>query len=126
MTLEELLTEDLPLAKFYYSRYKHNKYPEVIVFDAKYPGIKGQKSFGEREDVLGWNLNYYINKKEAIESINDINDFASLLTDDGQERYRRIKKFFPEQASLIRRYIKKHIKHTRFKGKNGLWEKGEL
>ena len=131
MTLNEAfetstLLEDLPVVKFYYKDHKNDKYPEVIAFDTAYKGRKGQKTYGEREDILGWNLNYYSNKKEAIESINDINDFASLLTNDKEEKYKRIKNFFSPQAKLLRRYKKNSIRFLRVKDKDGLWKKESL
>ena len=118
--------EELDIIKFYYKGWNGDKYPEVIVFDDKYPGKRGEKSYGEREDVLGWNLNYYGNKEEAIESINDINDFASLLSDNKEDRYKRVKKLFKDQAKLIRRYKKSGIKFMRKKSREGNWEKGEI
>jgi hypothetical protein len=130
MTLNEalstsLLLEDIPLVKFYYKNWKNDKYPEVMAFDTEYPGREGQKSYGERKDLLGWNLNYYKNKKEASDSINDINDFADLLSKNKEEKYKRIKYFFPEQSSLLRRYKKNSIKFLRVKDKDGLWKRKE-
>jgi len=128
MTLNEAinLVEDIPTVKFYYSHYHNDKYPEVMAFDTKYKGRKGQKTYGEREDVLGWNLNYYDNKEDAQKSIQEINDFAEMLSKNKEEKYKRVKYFFPKQAELIRRYKKNGIKFLRTKGKDGLWHKGEI
>jgi hypothetical protein len=128
MKLEDVITllEELPTAKFYYKEYKHDKIPEVLVFDTKYKGRKGQKSYGEREDVLGWNLNYYKNRKEAEDTIKDIDDFASLFSKNKEEKYRRIKYFFKPQSDLLRRYKKEAMKFIRIKDKDGLWKKKEL
>lgn len=131
MTLKEvceisILLEDIPLVKFYYKEYKHDKFPEVLAFDKEYKGRKGQKSYGERRDLLGWNLNYYKNKKEAMNTIRDIDDFATLLSKDKEEKYKRIKYFFPEQSALLRRYKKNSIKFLRKKDTDGLWKSEEL
>jgi hypothetical protein len=125
MTIDEVITllEDIPLVKFHYKNYKNDKNPEVLAFDNAYKGRKGQKNYGEREDLLGWNLNYYKNKKEAEDTIRDIDDFASLLSKNKEEKYKRIKYFFPDQAKLIRRYQKNAIKFLRIKDKDGLWKK---
>lgn len=131
MTLKEALStstllEDIPTIKFLYKNYKNDKFPEVMAFDTEYKGRKGQKSYGERKDVLGWNLNYYKNRKEAEDTIKDINDFADLLSKNKEEKYKRIKKLFPDQHKLLRRYIKNAMKFIRIKDKDGLWKKGDI
>ena len=69
-----------------------------------------KKSYGKRSDVLGWNLNYFINKEYAEKAIDDIDSFARLLSGNNKlEKYERIKKLFPEQAAFIRRYNKVFI-----------------
>lgn len=117
-----ILNEALELVKFYYANYKHNKRPRVKVLDFVYPGIRGQKTYGKRKDLLGWNINYYKNKKYAIKAIDEIDSFARLLGAKNKEKYERIKHFYPEQAKLLRRYNKKHVKHL--KRKDGwFWKK---
>ena len=123
MKLKELLEEGLPVIKFHYKDCKHDKHPKVLLYDDNYPGKKGEKGYGTREDKLGWNLNYYSNADEAIESINDINDFAKLLSKNKEERYKRIKYFFPEQSKLLRRFKKSRIKFLRSRGEDGIWRK---
>lgn len=118
------LTEELQYIKFAYKNYKNDKRPKVKVLDYKYKGIPGQKTYGERDDLLGWNLNYIKNKKMAIKAIDDIDSFARALSANKEEKYRRIKYFFPEQAKLIRRYMRDHIKGM--KVKDGiLWKKAD-
>lgn len=119
------VNEALAYVKFKYDNYKEDPKPRVKVLDFKYPGQEGQKTYGQRDDVLGWNLNYYTNKKEAKRAIDDIADFASLLAANKLEMYRRIRAFFPEQAKLIRRYNRDYIKGA--KEKRGiLWRRADL
>ena len=77
---------------------------------------------------MGWNINYFQNKRYARRAIDEIDSFARLLATNNKEKYKRIKDFFPEQAKLIRRYQKKHVKGL--KRKDGVfWKKtdyGEL
>lgn len=123
--VEESVNEELAYVKFKYSNYKEDPRPRVKVLDFRYPGQPNQKNYGKRDDLLGWNLNYYSNKKEAKAAIDDIADFASLLAANKLEMYRRIKAFFPEQAKLIRRYNREHIKGE--KEKRGiLWRRADL
>lgn len=110
MKLRELLNEDLAYVKFKYDNYKNDPTPRVKVLDTEYPGIKGQKTYGQRKDLLGWNINYFKNKRYAKQAIDDITSFAKLLSADNKEMYDRIKYFFPEQAKFIRRYMMRHVK----------------
>tara|TARA_Y100000310_G_scaffold345026_1_gene461262 strand:+ start:4584 stop:4982 length:399 start_codon:yes stop_codon:yes gene_type:complete len=111
------INEALQLIKFHYSNYKHNKRPRVKVLDYEYPGIKGQKTYGKRNDLLGWNINYFKNKKYARKAVDEIDSFARMLGAENEEKYKRIKYFFPEQAKFIRRYMRKHIKGLKRKDK---------
>lgn len=107
------VNEELEYIKFKYNNYKNDKNPRVKVLDFKYPGIKGQKTYGQREDVLGWNINYVEGgkeaKKEAKDGIDDIADFTDLLGGNNREKYERIVTMFPQAAEFLRRYMKKHI-----------------
>ena len=48
-----------------------------------------------------------------------------MLSANKEEKYKRIKYFFPEQAKFIRRYMRKHIKGL--KVKDGiLWKKTDF
>ena len=116
------LNEALNLVKFHYSNYKHDKRPRVKVLDYEYPGIPGQSTYGHRRDLLGWNINYFSNKRYAKKAIDEIDSFARLWNADRKEKYERIKAFFPEQAKFIRRYMRKHIKGLK-KKKGLLWRK---
>jgi len=125
MKIRELLDEGLTYVKFKYSNYNQDPVPRVKVLDYKYPGQEGQKTYGQREDMLGWNLNYFKNKKYAKQAIDDIADFASLLSANKLEMYRRVKAFFPEQAKLMRRYQRAYVKGL--KSKRGiLWRKADI
>jgi len=115
------LYETLELVKFHYSNYKNDKRPRVKVLDFEYPGQAGQKTYGKRRDLLGWNINYFSNKKYARKAIDDIDTFARLLSANNKEKYKRIKYFYPKQAEFIRRYMRKHIKGM--KRKDGWWWK---
>lgn len=117
------IDESLQFVKFTYDNYKEDKHPKVKVLDFKYKGQVGQKTYGKRDDLLGWNLNYFSNKKYAQKAIDDIDSFARMLgANSGKEKYDRIKYFFPEQAKLIRRYMRKHIKNIKYKLGKFFWK----
>lgn len=130
MKLEEaLLTESLPLIKFKYVDWKNTlklpnkrlaKTPRVQVLDLKYPGRKGQKTYGQREDVLGFNINYYKERRKGKDALDDIDSFARLLRADNKEKYKRIKDFYPDAIPYIRRYKKNSIVNLKVK-KGLLW-----
>jgi hypothetical protein len=117
------LNEALQSVRFHYSNYKHDPNPKVKVLDYEYPGRSGQKTYGARRDLLGWNTNYFENKEEASRSIDEIDSFARLLASNNKEKYERVKIFFPEQAAFLRRYIREHIKGIKVKKDDGLWHK---
>lgn len=121
MKIRKLL-EELAYIKFKYSNYKEDPIPKAKILDFKYPGISGQKTYGQRNDLLGWNLNYFNNRKYAEKAIDDITSFAKMLSANKEEMYKRIKHFYPEQAKYIRRYNRKYIKGLKQKI-NGLWRK---
>lgn len=110
VTPVENLNEELQFIKFHYDNYKNDKRPRVKALDFEYPGKEGQKTYGQRKDILGWNLNYYKNPKEAKRTIDEIDSFARLLDVNKKDKYNRLKDFFPDQFALIRRYMRKHIK----------------
>jgi len=116
------IDESLELIKFDYTNYKHDPRPNVKVLDFMYPGKEGQKTYGKRRDILGWNINYFSNRKYAEKAVDEIDSFARLLDADDKEKYDRIKDFFPEQMKIIRRYNKKHVKRLKVK-KDGKWIK---
>lgn len=113
MKLNEILNdkiyEDLQLVKFKYSNYKQDPKPKVKVLDFQYPGQPHQKTYGQRDDLLGFNLNYFKNKKYAAKAIDDIDGFARLLSANNKEKWKRLKYFYPEVLKYIRRYNRKHI-----------------
>lgn len=109
------LNEALQYIKFNYANYKHDKTPRVKVLDFEYPGREGQKTYGQRRDLLGWNINYYKNKSYAKRAVDEIDSFTRLLGGNDKEKYERIKTFFPEQAEFLRRYMRKHIKNLKTK-----------
>jgi len=112
-----LLKEDLNMVKFKYSNFKEDPHPVVKVLDFSYPGQKGQKTYGQREDLLGFNLNYFKNKKYAASAIDDIDGFARLLSANKQEKWKRMKYFYPEVAKFVRRYQRQHIHNIKHKQK---------
>jgi hypothetical protein len=115
------ITEALQTVKFRYTNYRKDPTPEVKVLDTEYPGRPEQKTYGQRADVLGWNVNYFGNKKEAEKTLDEIDSFARLLAGDKKEKYERVKAFFPEQAEHLRRYIKDKCKGVRVK-EDDLWK----
>jgi len=127
--VEKYYTEGLEYVKFKYTNYKNDKTPQVKVLDFEYPGIKGQKTYGKRKDVLGWNINYVEGgraaKREAINGIDDIADFTELLGGSSREKYERIVTMFPQAAEFLRRYMRDHI--TGLKHKKGImWKRTDI
>lgn len=115
--IEEKLYEDLQLVRFKYDNYKQDPTPKVKVLDFKYPGKPGQSTYGERPDMLGFNLNYFKNKRYANRAIDEIDGFARLLSADKSEKYKRLKYFYPEVLKFIRRYNRQHVSNLKRKGK---------
>ena len=115
--LDNKLYEDLQLVKFKYDNYKQDPRPRVKVLDFTYPGQPHQKTYGQREDLLGFNLNYFKNKKYATKAIDDIDGFARMLSSNNKEKWQRLKYFYPEVMKHIRRYQRKHIKSLKQKDK---------
>jgi hypothetical protein len=118
--LENNLYEDLNLVKFKYSNYKEDPSPKVKVLDFEYPGQKGQKTYGKRKDLLGFNLNYFKNKRYAARAIDEIDGFARLLSANKKEKYQRLKYFYPEVTKFIRRYQRQYINNIKHK-KRFIW-----
>lgn len=122
----KVLKEELQLIKFKYNgKNRTIKKPKVKLFDPYYKGRPEQKTYGQRNDLLGWSLSHVKNKKEAEKIIDDIMDFASMLSVDSKEAYKRIKYFYPKQAEFIRRYIRKHVKNLKSKEDNK-WKKSDF
>lgn len=109
------LNEDLQTVKFFYKNWHSDKFPKVLVLDTEYKGRPGQSTYGQRDDVLGWNVNYFENKEEAVRTINDIDTFARMISVDKEEKYKRVRYFFPEQSSYIRRYSREFIRGLKAK-----------
>ena len=115
---EKELNEDLNLIKFKYSsKDRTDPNPKVKVLDYEYPGQKGQKTYGQREDLLGFNINYFKNPRYARRAIDEIDGFARLLSADKKEKYTRLKYFYPEVTKFIRRYQRQHINNIKHKKK---------
>ena len=120
--IENKLYENLNLVKFkYQSDNSHDPSPKVKVLDFEYPGRKGQKTYGKRKDLLGFNLNYFKNKKYAERAIDDIDGFARLLSANKKEKYQRLKYFYPEVTKFIRRYKRQNISNIKHK-KKFIWK----
>lgn len=120
--IENKIYEDLQLVRFKYTNYKEDPKPRVKVLDFTYPGQPHQKTYGQRNDLLGFNLNYFKNKKYASKAIDDIDGFARLLSANNKEKWQRLKHFYPEVLQHIRRYNRQHIKGLKQK-KGILWRK---
>lgn len=121
------LRESLELIKFSYANHSKesadSKRPRVKVLDYEYKGQPHQKTYGQRKDLLGWNISYYKNKRYARKALDEIDSFARLLGAENKEKYFRISYFFPEQAELLRRYNRKHIYNLKRRNAIGLWSK---
>jgi hypothetical protein len=115
--LESKLYEDLQLVKFKYANFKKDPNPKVKVLDFEYPGRPGQKTYGQRKDLLGFNLNYFKNSRYASRAIDEIDGFARLLSADKKEKYERLKYFYPDVLKFIRRYNRDHISGMKRKGR---------
>ncbi|RLD64030.1 MAG: hypothetical protein DRJ01_02165 [Bacteroidetes bacterium] len=115
--LEDKLNEDLNFVKFKYSNYKEDPKPKVKVLDFEYPGQVGQKTYGDREDLLGFNINYFKNPRYAKRAIDEIDGFARLLSANKKEKYKRLKYFYPEISKFIRRYQRQYISNLKHKKK---------
>ncbi len=114
--LDSKLYEDLQLVKFKYANFKNDPNPKVKVLDYEYPGRVGQKTYGQRKDLLGFNINYFSNPRYAKRAIDEIDGFARMLSADNKEKYSRLKYFYPEVTSYIRRYNREHISKLKNKG----------
>lgn len=128
MKLKELLSdlnEGLLYVKFKYDNFKQDPRPRVKVLDFEYPGQEDQKTYGQRKDLLGWNINYFSNKKQAKEAIDDIADFARLLAANKLEMYKRIRDLFPEQAKYLRRYNRNFVQGIKER-KGILWRRADI
>lgn len=115
--LKSKLYEDLQLVKFKYKNFKNDPTPRVKVLDFEYPGIPGQKTYGQRKDILGFNINYFKNPKYASRAIDEIDGFARMLSANKEEKYKRLKYFYPEVLKYIRRYNRDYISNIKTKGK---------
>ena len=116
--LEDKLNEDLNFVKFKYSSEDRNDpRPKVKVLDFEYPGQVGQKTYGDREDLLGFNINYFKNPRYAKRAIDEIDGFARLLSANKKEKYQRLKYFYPEVTKFIRRYQRQYISNLKHKKK---------
>lgn len=122
--LENKLYENLNLVKFKYTNYKEDPTPKVKVLDFEYPGQKGQKTYGQRKDLLGFNLNYFKNSRYASRAIDEIDSFARMLSANKKEKWTRLKYFYPEVVEFIRRYNREHIKNIKHK-KRFIWKNAE-
>jgi len=120
MKLKDAINEDLNLVKFKYSNFKHDPKPHVKVLDFTYPGQKGQKTYGKRQDLLGFNLNYFKNKRYAAKAIDEIDGFARLLSANKKEKWTRLKYFYPEVSKFVRRYQRQYINNIKHK-KRFIW-----
>jgi hypothetical protein len=120
----KILKEALTYTRFSYANYKNDKIPHVKVLDFEYPGQPGQKTYGKRKDILGWNIDYVQGGKnareEAMRAMDEIDDFADLLAANKKEKYERITTMFPQAADLLRRYIKAYVKGFKVQ-QNGQW-----
>lgn len=115
--LENKIYEDLQLVKFKYANFKKDPTPRVKVLDYEYPGRPGQKTYGQRKDLLGFNINYFKNPRYASRAIDEIDGFARMLSADKKEKYERLKYFYPEVLKFVRRYNRDHISNIKRKGK---------
>lgn len=110
-----VVNENIEEVKFLYKNWHNDKFPVVKVLDTEYKGREGQSTYGQRKDLLGWNVNYFENKEDAARTIDDIDTFARMISANKEEKYKRIKYFFPEQASYIRRYSREFVNHLKRK-----------
>lgn len=111
--IESKIYEDLKMLKFSYENFKNDPSPLVKVFDEKYKGQVGQSSYGEREDILGFNLNNIKNKEDAIIQIDKIDKDITPLANNKEEKFKRLISLYPEVKEFLRRYNSEYIKNKR-------------
>lgn len=122
----DLINEELQYIKFSYKSVNSNDpKPKVVVLDFVYPGKKGQKTYGQREDLLGFNLNYSKDKKYAKKAIDEIDTFARLLGAGKKEKWDRVSDFFPDVKEFVRRYKRENMKNIRRKD-GWFWKKANF
>ena len=103
MTFEEaedmslVITESMRTAKFSYEQYKNDPNPKILILDDNYRFNGRGKEIPNQHDILGYNINYFKNKK----------------IDE-----KKIKEKYPASLRYIRHYKKSAIKN--FKEKKGL------
>lgn len=114
MKLEE--AKGLPLIKFNYEKPNHCKTPLVKVLDYDYKGQLQQKSYGERKDILGFNIKKDKDRKKHSKELDDLYAFSEYSGFNKKELYNRIKEFDPDIIKFIRRYNKSKIKKPKIKG----------
>ena len=114
MNLKE--SKGLPLIKFDYDKPNNCKTPLVKVLDFDYKGQLGQKSYGNRSDILGFNMKNVASVKKQSKELDDLAAFSEFSGLNKKELYDRIKEFDPEIIKSIRRYNKNKIKHPKKKG----------
>ena len=103
--------EDLKLVKFNYDNFKDDPSPLVKVFDDEYKGQEGQSTYGDRKDILGFNLNKFSNSDIASAHLDKIDNDISPLANNKEEKFRRLIALYPEVKEFIRRYNKEFIKN---------------
>jgi len=120
------INEELQYIKFSYkSENSNDPKPKVAVLDFVYPGRAGQKTYGQREDLLGFNLNYAPDKKYAKRALDEIDTFARLISAGKKEKWERIADFFPDAKEFVRRYKRENMKAI--KRKDGwFWKKANF
>lgn len=94
------LDEALKIIKKEYENFKHDPYPNIVVIDNNYKG----------KYILGYNINYFSDRKKAKEKLEKILKFAKKAKLNKLDTYKEIKKQFPESNKYIRTYKKEKIK----------------
>ena len=124
MTFEEaedmslVITESMRTAKFSYEQYKNDPNPKILILDDNYRFNGRGKEVPNQHDILGYNINYFKNKKIDEKKIKEIYNLAEKAKKEKLDIYKEIKEKYPASLRYIRHYKKSAI--TNFKEKKGL------
>jgi hypothetical protein len=105
-------------AKFSYEQYKNDPNPKILILDDNYRFNGRGKEIPNQHDILGYNINYFKNKKIDEKKIKEIYNLAEKAKKEKLDIYKEIKEKYPASLRYIRHYKKSAIKN--FKEKKGL------
>ena len=90
----------------------------ILILDDNYRFNGRGKEVPNQHDILGYNINYFKNKKIDEKKIKEIYNLAEKAKKEKLDIYKEIKEKYPASLRYIRHYKKSAIKN--FKEKKGL------